>query len=83
MFATTGRNPTPRSVMRWFHVVPKETGNRVNPSRYKAASERSSRIIDYSVSNGTANERVLFPMKLTVTHRRYRQKSKFILAGMT
>jgi len=71
-FSLQGRNPSSRSVMRWFHVTPKETGNLMSIKNQSSENE----IVDFSLSGGAAKERVLFPMKLQVTHRRFRWESK-------
>lgn len=60
--------------MRWFHVTPKETGNLMS---IKNQSSMVNVNVDFSLSGGAAKERVLFPMKLEVTHRRFRSESKF------
>ena len=63
-----GKNPTPYSVMRWFHVI--EKGG-------PASANRSQGHINTPICPEVMKKRkvtgVNFPMKLKVTHRKFRQ----------
>ena len=74
------KNPTAESVMRWFHVTPKETGNVTSSGNAtgnnKRALGRDSSFVgapSLTTDRGWLKERVYFPMALQVNHRQFRR----------
>ena len=74
------KNPAAESVMRWFHVTPKETGNVTSSgnaaNNNKRALGRGSSFVgapSLTTDRGWLKERVYFPMALQVIHRQFRR----------
>lgn len=80
-----GRNPSSRSVMRWFHVIPKEAGTTVaggsstrgslsksvSTVSASSAASRSASSNAFDRPARSSKQEVLFPMSLDVTHRKF------------
>ena len=78
------KNPTAESVMRWFHVTPKETGNSTSSGQQPSPARRQPSIPSSLASapalrleTGREKERVYFPMNLQVVHRKFRSFRQF------
>ena len=74
------KNPTAESVMRWFHVSPKETGNITSggntTDNNKRTLGRDSSFVgapSLTTDRGWVKERVYFPRSLRVNHRQFRR----------
>ena len=73
------KNPSAESVMRWFHVTPKETGNQTSSASNRTLARGSSFASSVAsappleTETGWFRERVFFPMEIRVMHRKIRR----------